>query len=218
MNAKELAVLASLSFELLRPVFYKPLSKVAVQYGVCATVFKKRARELGIKRWPFRKIRSLRRSIAKKNCTPAERAIMEEQIEAIHDEQYHVAAVADHTKASLLLLPTAERPAWRRAEGAPKYAPPELWDAYIEPTVPLKKRVGVVAAAGASSAGTSVDPGAGPAALPPGSMSVSAASTPAMALAGATASCVATCSAPMSMLGPADLSAASLVTATQSSG
>ena len=97
MNAKELAVLASLSFELLRPHFYMPLSKVAVQYGVCATVFKKRARELGIKRWPFRKIRSLRRLVANKNCTPAERATMEEQIESIHDESYHAAAVVDPT-------------------------------------------------------------------------------------------------------------------------
>ena len=82
-NAQELAILASLDFCVLRPHFYKPLSKVAVEFGVCATVFKKRCRDLGVRRWPFRKIRSLRRSIAKKNCTTAERAVMEEQIEAV---------------------------------------------------------------------------------------------------------------------------------------
>ena len=64
-NAHELAILASLDFEVLRPHFYKPLSKVAVDFGVCATVFKKRCRDLGVKRWPFRKIRSLRRSMTR---------------------------------------------------------------------------------------------------------------------------------------------------------
>ena len=73
-NTEQLAILAALTFDILRPHFYKPLSKVAVEFGVCATVFKKRCRDLGVKRWPFRKIRSLRRTIAKSNCSAAERA------------------------------------------------------------------------------------------------------------------------------------------------
>ena len=138
-NQEQLAILAQLDFAILRPYFYLPLSKVAVEFGVCATVLKKRCRDLGVKRWPFRKIRSLRRSIAKPNCTEAERAIMEEQIESIHDEMSHVAAVSDHSKAAVLLMEGAPAPAWRRAN-ATALAPAALWSAYIEPTVPLKNK------------------------------------------------------------------------------
>ena len=138
-NQEQLAILAQLDFAILRPYFYLPLSKVAVEFGVCATVFKKRCRDLGVKRWPFRKIRSLRRSIAKPNCTEAERAIMEEQIESIHDEMSHVAAVSDHSKAAVLLMEGAPAPAWRRANDT-ALAPAALWSAYIEPTVPLKNK------------------------------------------------------------------------------
>jgi hypothetical protein len=138
-NQEQLAILAELTFDVLRPYFYCPLSKVAVEFGVCATVFKKRCRDLGVKRWPFRKIRSLRRSIAKPNCTAAERRIMEEQIESIHDEASHVAAVGDHSKAAVLLVDGAAAPAWRRASPI-AMAPAALWTSYIEPTVPLKKK------------------------------------------------------------------------------
>ena len=138
-NQDQLAILAELTFDVLRPYFYCPLSKVAVEFGVCATVFKKRCRDLGVKRWPFRKIRSLRRSIAKPNCTAAERRIMEEQIESIHDEASHVAAVGDHSKAAVLLVDGAAAPAWRRASPI-AMAPAALWTSYIEPTVPLEKK------------------------------------------------------------------------------
>ena len=80
MAPSELAVLATLTFEVLRPHFHIPLARVATEFGVCATAFKKRCRDLGVRRWPFRKIRSLRRTMMKKNCTDAERAIMKEHV------------------------------------------------------------------------------------------------------------------------------------------
>ena len=154
-NQEQLAILAELTFDVLRPYFYCPLSKVAVEFGVCATVFKKRCRDLGVKRWPFRKIRSLRRSIAKPNCTAAERRIMEEQIESIHDEASHVAAVGDHSKAAVLLVDGAAAPAWRRASPI-AMAPAALWTSYIEPTVPLKKKRKAPCSSAPAAKGTAV--------------------------------------------------------------
>ena len=156
-NQEQLAILADLTFDVLRPYFYQPLSKVAVEFGVCATVFKKRCRDLGVKRWPFRKIRSLRRSTAKPNCTAAERRVMQEQIESIHDEASHVAAVGDHSKAAVLLMDGAAAPAWRRSCPI-VMAPAALWTSYIEPTVPLKtKRKAPAPAAARSSTSSSAD-------------------------------------------------------------
>lgn len=51
--------LSNIGFEELRNYFYMPITKAAKEMNVGLTVLKKRCRELGIPRWPHRKMKSL---------------------------------------------------------------------------------------------------------------------------------------------------------------
>lgn len=51
------------NFEWFRDRFDMPLMDAAEEMGVRKTAFKKRCRQMGIRHWPFRKVRSLKRSI-----------------------------------------------------------------------------------------------------------------------------------------------------------
>lgn len=53
----------SITLELLRPHFEKPLAEVAGLFGICMTLMKKICRKNGVPRWPHRQIRGLRKSI-----------------------------------------------------------------------------------------------------------------------------------------------------------
>ncbi|DAZ98471.1 TPA: hypothetical protein N0F65_004908 [Lagenidium giganteum] len=55
---------SSISLEMLRPHFEKPLAQVAKAFGICVTLLKKICRKHGIARWPHRQITGLRKSIA----------------------------------------------------------------------------------------------------------------------------------------------------------
>lgn len=48
------------SIENLAPYFGYPISQAAKQLNICATLFKKKCRSLGIARWPHRKFRALK--------------------------------------------------------------------------------------------------------------------------------------------------------------
>ncbi|KQK08285.1 hypothetical protein BRADI_2g40920v3 [Brachypodium distachyon] len=52
--------LENIGFEELRKYFYMPITKAARELNVGLTVLKKRCRELGVARWPHRKMKSLR--------------------------------------------------------------------------------------------------------------------------------------------------------------
>lgn len=52
------------SFEAFSTYFDLPLKDAARKFGVRATAFKKRCRSIGIRHWPYRKVRSLKRSIS----------------------------------------------------------------------------------------------------------------------------------------------------------
>ncbi|KAF7080397.1 hypothetical protein CFC21_084488 [Triticum aestivum] len=54
----------SLTFELVSQFFCMPIHEAARELGVGMTLLKKRCRELGIRRWPARKVRSLQKVIA----------------------------------------------------------------------------------------------------------------------------------------------------------
>uniref|UniRef100_A0A8I6Z2T2 RWP-RK domain-containing protein n=1 Tax=Hordeum vulgare subsp. vulgare TaxID=112509 RepID=A0A8I6Z2T2_HORVV len=49
-----------LTFELVSQYFYMPITQAARELNVGLTILKKRCRELGIPRWPHRKLKSLR--------------------------------------------------------------------------------------------------------------------------------------------------------------
>lgn len=51
------------NFESFSNHFDLPLKAAAEKFGVRATAFKKRCRAIGIRHWPYRKVRSLKRSI-----------------------------------------------------------------------------------------------------------------------------------------------------------
>uniref|UniRef100_M4BSC1 RWP-RK domain-containing protein n=1 Tax=Hyaloperonospora arabidopsidis (strain Emoy2) TaxID=559515 RepID=M4BSC1_HYAAE len=54
---------ATCNFVALSRHFHLPLKVAAEQFGVRATAFKKRCRAIGIRHWPYRKVRSLKRSL-----------------------------------------------------------------------------------------------------------------------------------------------------------
>ena len=49
---------AKLDLPTLEAHFHLPMQEVAKKFGVCMTFFKKMCRQLGIKRWPYRKVSS----------------------------------------------------------------------------------------------------------------------------------------------------------------
>ncbi|OWZ19758.1 RWP-RK domain-containing hypothetical protein [Phytophthora megakarya] len=53
----------SITLDMLRPHFEKPLAEVANIFGICMTLMKKICRKNGVPRWPHRQIRGLRKSI-----------------------------------------------------------------------------------------------------------------------------------------------------------
>ncbi|GAB9462824.1 hypothetical protein Gpo141_00000307 [Globisporangium polare] len=62
-HAGALAMPVSCTFEALSLHFHLPLKVAAEKFGVRATAFKKRCRAIGIRHWPYRKVRSLKRSL-----------------------------------------------------------------------------------------------------------------------------------------------------------
>ncbi|TMW62044.1 hypothetical protein Poli38472_009537 [Pythium oligandrum] len=55
------------NFEAFSLHFHLPLKTAAEKFGVRATAFKKRCRAIGIRHWPYRKVRSLKRSLQELN-------------------------------------------------------------------------------------------------------------------------------------------------------
>ncbi|CAH0482144.1 unnamed protein product [Peronospora belbahrii] len=51
------------NFQAFSLYFHLPLKVAAEKFGVRATAFKKRCRAIGIRHWPYRKVRSLKRSL-----------------------------------------------------------------------------------------------------------------------------------------------------------
>lgn len=54
----------TITLDMLRPHFEKPLAQVAQVFGICVTLLKKICRKNGLARWPHRQIIGLRKSIA----------------------------------------------------------------------------------------------------------------------------------------------------------
>lgn len=57
--------MVELSIDLLKEYFERPLKVVARELGVCTTFLKKQCRTLGLKRWPYRKIRGIKAQLNK---------------------------------------------------------------------------------------------------------------------------------------------------------
>lgn len=58
-NSNKVMKIDAINYEEIRKYFDMPISKAAKELNVGLTVLKKRCRELNIKRWPHRKIKSL---------------------------------------------------------------------------------------------------------------------------------------------------------------
>lgn len=64
--------LSDVTYEEVSLLFHLPLRTAAAELGVCATVLKKKCRDLGIQRWPCRKLNSMRRQLADSDQTPSQ--------------------------------------------------------------------------------------------------------------------------------------------------
>lgn len=67
------------NFESFSLHFDLPLKAAAEKFGVRATAFKKRCRAIGIRHWPYRKVRSLKRSIQELSRCKENGSITEKQ-------------------------------------------------------------------------------------------------------------------------------------------
>ncbi|ETV89083.1 hypothetical protein H257_00466 [Aphanomyces astaci] len=69
LQAKKAMIVQSpvCNFEAFSHFFHLPLKAAAEKFGVRATAFKKRCRSIGIRHWPYRKVRSLKRSLQELN-------------------------------------------------------------------------------------------------------------------------------------------------------
>lgn len=54
----------NIDFDVLQSHFHLPMAAVAKKFDVCLTFFKKVCRQHGIKRWPYRKLKSLERKMS----------------------------------------------------------------------------------------------------------------------------------------------------------
>lgn len=63
LDSRHIALLRLLTISELRRYFHLPMQEVAKQLGVCTTLLKKICRKNLIKRWPYRQIRSITKSI-----------------------------------------------------------------------------------------------------------------------------------------------------------
>ncbi|KAF0699413.1 Aste57867_10021 [Aphanomyces stellatus] len=76
--------------------FDKPIVAVAREFGVCTTLFKKICRKSGIRRWPYRKISSLSKTIEAiqdtltQDLTSVERGKMVSQLDELHKKRDYV--------------------------------------------------------------------------------------------------------------------------------
>jgi hypothetical protein len=67
------------NFEAFSLHFHLPLKAAAEKFGVRATAFKKRCRAIGIRHWPYRKVRSLKRSLQELNRCKDQGALNDKQ-------------------------------------------------------------------------------------------------------------------------------------------
>lgn len=67
------------NFEAFSLHFHLPLKAAAEKFGVRATAFKKRCRAIGIRHWPYRKVRSLKRSLQELNKCKDQGALNDKQ-------------------------------------------------------------------------------------------------------------------------------------------
>lgn len=70
---------SQIDYPLLQQYFHLPISEVAKELGVCATVLKKLCRKHGIPRWPYRKIKSLNKLITSLEETKTDNEEEEQQ-------------------------------------------------------------------------------------------------------------------------------------------
>lgn len=74
----------SCNFKALSSHFHLPLKVAAEKFGVRATAFKKRCRAIGIRHWPYRKVRSLKRSLQELSRCREQGLLNEKQHHQLH--------------------------------------------------------------------------------------------------------------------------------------
>lgn len=135
----------SITLEMLRPHFEKPLAQVAKVFGICVTLLKKICRKHGISRWPHRQITGLRKSIASMEHAIGyfEGSRRDSYAEQLHKQKVKLAALLeDPTKCNSNSEIDDER---YSVSTASSNSPPSSPQYYQTAPAPLAQR-GVVAA------------------------------------------------------------------------
>ncbi|KAG6499478.1 hypothetical protein ZIOFF_039267 [Zingiber officinale] len=92
--------LGNLGFEEIKNYFYMPITKAAKEMNVGLTVLKKRCRELGIARWPHRKMKSLKSLIH--NVKELGKGMLEESIRSeLESLEQHKRMIEDNPEMEL---------------------------------------------------------------------------------------------------------------------
>ncbi|GLD96054.1 hypothetical protein PINS_up004732 [Pythium insidiosum] len=84
MQSVPLSLPMTCNFEALSHHFHLPLKVAAERFGVRATAFKKRCRAIGIRHWPYRKVRSLKRSLQELNRCREQGLLNDKQHQQLH--------------------------------------------------------------------------------------------------------------------------------------
>jgi hypothetical protein len=74
-----------LSLEDVSPLFSEPISKAAKKLGLSESSLKRKCRELGVERWPHRRIKSMQESIERlETFGPAKNAQISQKVASLH--------------------------------------------------------------------------------------------------------------------------------------
>mmetsp|Transcript_41679 Transcript_41679/g.131396 ORF Transcript_41679/g.131396 Transcript_41679/m.131396 type:complete len:337 (+) Transcript_41679:854-1864(+) len=76
-----------LSTELLRQHFDMPLNDAARKLGICATAIKKVCRKMGIRQWPFQRLKPIQRRLAKLRSQPSMLPEVAMELEALEAQR-----------------------------------------------------------------------------------------------------------------------------------
>lgn len=144
----------SITLEMLRPHFEKPLAQVAKVFGICVTLLKKICRKHGISRWPHRQITGLRKSIASMEHAIGyfEGSRRDSYAEQLHKQKVKLAALLDDpTKCNSNSENDDER---YSVSTASSNSPPSSPQYYQTAPAPVAQRIVVSAALNGSMGST----------------------------------------------------------------
>ena len=99
------------TFEEVSPWFGTPLKEATQNFNMCITVFKKRCGALGIERWPYRKVKSVKANLHRcKGKDSSTHKYLEMQLNDLHTPNYYKPANCKHKQGTVHNAPRSNNP------------------------------------------------------------------------------------------------------------